>query len=325
MTLKLKAERIGEAALITAHMDARMGDNICGPSVIRVPEWVNDPLGKYYMYFADHKGAYIRLAYADSPTGPWLMHESGALELGDSLFPAEDPPEPPPAQRPAWARQMKGGYLYAHIASPDVHVETQQQRVLMYFHGLLPNGDQETRLATSTDGVNFSVLEPLLGPPYFRVFRRDEHLVTVAWGGALWRSDAWDKPFVQGPQIVPYKTLGGIGEGYRHGETYVVGDTLFVLFTRMGDTPERIVYCSVDMRAPWSEWCPSETHELIAPELTWEGADLPTETSTMGAERHRVRELRDPCVFEDGDKTYMYYCGAGESAIGVARLDVFEA
>jgi hypothetical protein len=73
-----------------------------------------------------------------------------------------DPPEPPEAERPAWVRKMKGGYLYAHIASPDVHVDRGRRRILMYFHGLLSNDDQQTRLAVSTDGLTFEALEPEL-------------------------------------------------------------------------------------------------------------------------------------------------------------------
>ena len=44
--------------------------NINGPSVIAVPDWVENRLGAYYLYFAHHKGDYIRMAYADSPLGP---------------------------------------------------------------------------------------------------------------------------------------------------------------------------------------------------------------------------------------------------------------
>jgi hypothetical protein len=47
------------------------GDNINGPSLIRVPSWVPEPLGRYYLYFAHHNGKYIRLAYADHLEGPW--------------------------------------------------------------------------------------------------------------------------------------------------------------------------------------------------------------------------------------------------------------
>jgi hypothetical protein len=38
--------------------------------VIRVPDWVENPLGAYYLYFAHHKGDHIRLAYARDPAGP---------------------------------------------------------------------------------------------------------------------------------------------------------------------------------------------------------------------------------------------------------------
>jgi hypothetical protein len=54
-----------------------MGDNICGPAILRVPPWVSNPLGRYYLYFVDHKGDYIRLAVADELHGPWTMHTPG--------------------------------------------------------------------------------------------------------------------------------------------------------------------------------------------------------------------------------------------------------
>lgn len=40
--------------LIRPHMDPRMGANVQGPSMIRVPDWVPGRLGRYYLYFADH-------------------------------------------------------------------------------------------------------------------------------------------------------------------------------------------------------------------------------------------------------------------------------
>ncbi|NCG39796.1 MAG: hypothetical protein GWP30_02270, partial [Actinobacteria bacterium] len=65
------ATRLGNGPIITPGMDARMGGNIQGPSLIKVPDWVENPLGNYYLYFADHRGTYIRMAYADDVTGPW--------------------------------------------------------------------------------------------------------------------------------------------------------------------------------------------------------------------------------------------------------------
>ena len=65
-----------------------------------------------------------------------------------------------------------------------------------------------------------------------------------------------------------------------------------------------------------------EINTILEPELAWEGADLNLEHSVMGAVDGKVRELRDPCVFEDNDgKVYLLYCGGGESGIGIVRLN----
>ena len=56
-----------------------------------MPEWVVDLLGSYDSYFADQKGSYIRLAYADNVTGPWTIYLTGSLQLRDSKFLTEIP------------------------------------------------------------------------------------------------------------------------------------------------------------------------------------------------------------------------------------------
>ena len=138
---QVRIERLLDRPIIRPDMDASMGSNIAGPSLIRVPDWITDPLGRYYLYFADHRGTYIRLAYADALTGPWTTHEPGALQLDQSHFPATCPPCSPEGS-------------YAHIASPDVHVDDAQRRIVMYVHGR-DVGRQATRAAVSTDGVHF--------------------------------------------------------------------------------------------------------------------------------------------------------------------------
>jgi hypothetical protein len=57
-----------------------------GPSLIRVPDWIERPLGRYYLYFGHHIGEYIRLAYADNLHGPWQIYEPGVLPLVASRF-----------------------------------------------------------------------------------------------------------------------------------------------------------------------------------------------------------------------------------------------
>jgi hypothetical protein len=60
--------------VITPTMVSEPDDEyINGPTVIKVPEWLANPLGTYYMYFADHRGDYIRAAFSESLRGPWTV------------------------------------------------------------------------------------------------------------------------------------------------------------------------------------------------------------------------------------------------------------
>lgn len=70
----VKVTRLAGNPIITPQTDPSLGTNINGPTLIRVPAWVKRPLGAYYLYFADHRGKYIRLAYADRLTGPWHVY-----------------------------------------------------------------------------------------------------------------------------------------------------------------------------------------------------------------------------------------------------------
>ncbi len=110
----MRIERFKHNPIITASLDPRVGDNINGPSLIRVPEWVVNRLGNYYLYFAHHRGDFIRLAYANELGGPWTVFSAGTLTLEQSG-------------------------CVDHIASPDVHVDARQQRIRMYYHGQVPS------------------------------------------------------------------------------------------------------------------------------------------------------------------------------------------
>ena len=66
---EVTATRLSQNPLITVDTSPSLGGNVNGPTVIRVPDWIDRPLGRYYMYFANHMGEFIRLAYADAITG----------------------------------------------------------------------------------------------------------------------------------------------------------------------------------------------------------------------------------------------------------------
>lgn len=147
MIIKTRVVRFSTNPLITPDSSPTLGDNINGPSVIRVPSWIEKPLGKYYMYFSHHSGTYIRMAYADELQGPWKIYEPGTLHLNDAKA------------------------FQNHIASPDVHVDDGVKQIRMYFHGVAKQKKgQWTGVATSRNGIDFEASTQLLGKFYFRVW-----------------------------------------------------------------------------------------------------------------------------------------------------------
>jgi len=51
-----------------------------------------------------------------------------------------------------------------------------------------------------------------------------------------------------------------------------------------------------------------------------EGADLPLDISMRGMVPTRVRQLRDPAIFIENDRTYLLYTVAGEQGIAIAEI-----
>lgn len=281
--------RFPENPIIRPDMDERMGSNINGPSLVRVPEWLPGALGRYYLYFADHRGDYIRLAYADDLAGPWRMHTPGCLELADSFF--------------------DGG----HLASPDVHVDEANRQLRMYYHGAGSGvAGQWTRVAISGDGLRFVARPEMLGVSYFRAFQWDGWHYALAMPGILYRSRDGLTGFEQGPTLFT--------PAMRHSAVAVRGHTLWVFYTDVGDCPESILLSSVDLRPDWQTWRPTPPELVLQPEMEYEGAGLTLEASRRGRARARVRQLRDPAIYQEDGRTYLLYAVAGESGIAIAEV-----
>lgn len=296
--------RLTNGPIITPEMDVRMGGNIQGPSLIKVPDWVENPLGNYYLYFADHRGTYIRMAYADEVAGPWTVHSPGSLTLEDSLFPTTCPPcSPAPGSNAP---------LYAHIASPDVHVREDLQQIVMYIHGR-DVGRQFTRAAVSRDGINFEGREEDLGRAYFRVIEHNNYFYAMSMPGYLYRSADGLSDFEAGPQF--------FNKDMRHSALMIRDDQLYVFFTQAGQEPERILLSTIDLTDEWQEWAASEPIEVLRPEFDYEGVNLPLEPSRRGHIDVRVHQLRDPAIYIEANKTYLLYSVAGENGIAVAEIE----
>lgn len=282
------------------------GANINGPSLIRVPSWVEGALGRYYLYFAHHSGSYIRMAYADELAGPWTIHEAETLPIEGTICNDID----------------ASSYAdYRHIASPDVHVDSESHQIRMYFHcpvyisGPRESDDsyrQVTLLATSSDGLNFQAGNEPLGDYYFRVFQWGGYHYALARAGALFRSTNGRSVFEKGPTL--------FSPNMRHSAVTARDGRLLVFYSIIGENPERIVLSEIELTDDWMSWSETDPVTVLEPELEWEGANLPLQPSMGGYIMERVRQLRDPALFEEEGRTYLLYSVAGESGIAIAEI-----
>ena len=268
------------------------GNNINGASLIKVPDWIENPLGKYYLYFAHHAGKYIRMAYSNNADGDtytlnnqkYTVYEKGTLKLDET--PGHD-----------------------HIASPDVHIDNERKEIVMYYH--TPYKDwQYTFKATSKDGINFISDDKPLGMFYFRVFKWKDRTFSIAKNknisGISYEliGDDW---IAQKEDFIPMM---------RHAAVLVEDEKVYVFYTVVGEAPESI-YCSeLDIDNGWEL---KNTEKILTPTYQCEGSHLPLIASRFGSTVN-VNELRDPCIFVDDYQKYILYSTMGESGIAIAKL-----
>ena len=302
--VNIKVERFKNNPIIYPELDSSIGSNIAGPSLIRVPSWIDNSLGKYYLYFSAHKGTYIRLAYADNLGGPWEIYKKGSLHLNDSFFPTEPP-------KNNVNKKLLVDAVF-HIASPDVHVIEEKKEIRMYFHGLGSKGRQLTRVAISNDGIHFKAKPEILSPSYLRVFHFKGYYYGMSMPGIFYRSLNGLTNFERGAILFSVKM--------RHSALRVVDNQLQVFWTQVGDAPERILLSYIDLTDDWSKWKASDPIEILRPEKDWEGGDLEAIPSVRDAINEKACQLRDPAIFEEDNKTYMLYSVAGERGIAIAEL-----
>lgn len=295
-SLKLQALRLPNNPILYPNLpglEGELGANINGPSLIRVPDWIENPLGRYYLYFAHHSGKFIRLAYSNDIEDSYTVYSPGTLHID----------------------QIDQTVCVNHIASPDVHVDHQNREIRMYFHGVHPWQGQVTFLTISKDGLHWAVSPEVLGPFYMRVFQYDGWYYAIAKnkniGGVILRSKDGVTPFERGVDFIP---------NMRHAAVLLERHTLIVFYSRIGDAPESILMSYVDLTQDWTSWIPSEPILILKPEQDYEGVDLPIQPSQSGAAKGRVRQLRDPAIYEEHNQQYLLYSVAGESGIAIAKL-----
>ncbi len=190
------ANRFAQNPLITQQMSSTLGDNINGPSIVRVPAWVRNPLGRYYLYFANHRGRFIRMAYSNNLAGPWKVYEPGVLDVKDTLFYRPQPDPVGPAH-----------HFYTHVASPEVIVDEVNKRLVMLVHGSVTDGKQwpddskeairwaqqngygqYTQTTDSPDGLRFNPRPEVTVPTPMRACSAGTGPGT-AWRGSVYLDD----------------------------------------------------------------------------------------------------------------------------------------
>ena len=323
----VRAVRFQQNPLITLAMSPSLGDNANGPTVIRVPSWVNRPLGRYYMYFAHHKGLFIRLAYADSLRGPWKIHEPGVMRVEDTAF---HRPQPDPVDGPPGA--------YTHVASPEVYVDDRRQRIVLWVHGMWTEGQrwpkrradaaawlrqrgyaQYTQVADSADGLAFRLHPAITRQTYLRVFRHRDEFYGMARLGQLLRAKDPLESFELGDS--PFRDSPYAGR-VRHVALLEDRGLLSVFFSAIGDAPERILHTTIDLSGDWRQWTIGEVSVVLTPQASYECLDLANEPSEVGEIDHPARQLRDPAVFREDGKTYLFYTFCGEQGVAGAEVNL---
>ena len=327
------------------------GENINGPSLIRIPDWIPpservDPSAVYYLYFAHHDGAYIRMAWATDVEGPWTFYQMGSLvPLGDRGV----------LDNGFMDLDLGMGVVIEenHLASPDVLIDDENQQIIMYFHSgssTFFNGNeqssQNTWVSTSDYGLEFldNIRPVRLGTSYFRVFSHGGEIYAVDNSGTPRRApdpnNPWEPPadYYDGDELdrlweanenntfqdaitrvldVPRSELR-----VRHAGVRVAGDELQVFYTQRGDLIERVQFSTIDLSVDFDDWFFTYPGQEILQAIPgWEGGQFPAIRSELGSAPEDVNQLRDPDVFEDTDGSlYLIYAGGGEDALGIAQL-----
>jgi hypothetical protein len=176
---------------------------------------------------------------------------------------------------------------------------------------------QYTQAAVSNDGLHFTARPNITRASYLRVFPQHGVWHGMARLGLLMRAAAPLERFEAGPNAF----RGGSHDGrVRHLALARRGDSLYVFFTAIGDAPERVLVSTIDLAGDWSGWRASEASDVLWPEAAYECADLPNAASETGDVKGPVRQVRDPALFEEGGRTYLFYSICGEQGIAAAEL-----
>jgi len=178
---------------------------------------------------------------------------------------------------------------------------------------------QFTQATESTDGIHFEVRPPITRQSYLRVFQHDGYFYGLARLGQLARSRDPLASFEVGPN--PFRD-SSYANRVRHVGLVVRGRRLHVFFTAIGDAPERVLASTIDLTPDWTAWRATAPVEVLRPETRYECAEMAAVPSEPGDVEGRVRQIRDPFVFEDQSQAFLFYSTCGEQGIAAAAIAI---
>lgn len=291
------------------------------PTVIEVQQYLEEPIDRYYMYLAAHKGQNIYLATSPKLEGPWK-----------------------PFPNPVYS--MKDAGLCDHISSPEIYFNCKEDLFNLYYHGLIKNYDEVSKKGThnnlhytgyafSKDGVSFTtpklniidLHEPIIKPKnklspygtptnstilrpdasYLRIFKVKEYFYGIykCWTKTyLVRStdriqwEAWQKnPLIESTKGKEFIHIRHVG--VMMYENFV--DIYYSTFEDRNSKKEVIKLARLNTKSNWKNWPIIKFGNVLDPTDIWE-----------------MNNLRDPFPIRYNDKIYLFYSGGGEKAIGLA-------
>ena len=87
-------------------------------------------------------------------------------------------------------------------------------------------------------------------------------------------------------------------------------------------SPERVLLSAVDLTGDWTTWRATQPAEVLQPQAPYECSDLPNVPSAAGDIDVPARQIRDPFVFEEGGRAFLFYSTCGEQGIAGATIEI---
>lgn len=112
--------------------------------LIKMEGRVNNPLGKYYLYYSPHKHAGVGLVYSDSIEGPWTEYKSNRI-VEDAAIPDV-----------RWIEETGKFHLWAHRKNSQTEMWTSTDGLHFEYHSISVSAKNiDTRNATYTRAYEY--------------------------------------------------------------------------------------------------------------------------------------------------------------------------